>query len=261
MEDRNFDDLAEKFSRKIYADKKGQIRLAVVWRDLKEFLPELAGDGALNILDAGGGPGHISAELALQGHHVVHSDPSVNMLKMAEINAKELGVKEGAIDYRLEKVQEHSPLFFKSYDVVIFHAVLEWLGDPFSVLTWLLQYVRPGGALSLLFYNRHSVILTNLFKGNFRKVQRGDLGGSKRSLTPINPINPDNVYTFLQRSDYSIEVVSGVRVFNDYMSKATRDQRSLEDTLELEFMFCREVPYRSIARYIHVIARAPQESE
>jgi S-adenosylmethionine-dependent methyltransferase len=155
-------------------------------------------------------------------------------------------------------VQQHPISNKQKYDVVLFHAVLEWLADPFGVLQQVMQFVKPGGALSLLFYNRHSVVLTNLLKGNFNKVESGELRGHKKSLTPINPILPEEVYTFLKNTGYPIEVISGVRVFNDYIPRAVRDERSVEDTIALEARFSREEPYRAIARYIHVIVRVPK---
>ena len=35
MSDRNFDDIAEKFSRNIYDTPKGKIRQAILWQDLE----------------------------------------------------------------------------------------------------------------------------------------------------------------------------------------------------------------------------------
>ena len=34
MRDRNFDDIAEKFSRNIYGTTKGQLRQTILWQDL-----------------------------------------------------------------------------------------------------------------------------------------------------------------------------------------------------------------------------------
>ena len=36
--DRNFDELTEKFKNKVYGGLKGEIRLAVIWRDLNQVL-------------------------------------------------------------------------------------------------------------------------------------------------------------------------------------------------------------------------------
>ena len=54
MQDRNFDDIAEKFSRNIYGTTKGQ--RAILWQDLEPLLAQ-TGPGPLRVLDAGGGEG------------------------------------------------------------------------------------------------------------------------------------------------------------------------------------------------------------
>ncbi len=46
MQDRNFDDIAEKFSRNIYGTTKGQLRQAILWQDLEPLLAQL-GPGPL----------------------------------------------------------------------------------------------------------------------------------------------------------------------------------------------------------------------
>jgi S-adenosylmethionine-dependent methyltransferase len=38
VQDRNFDDIAEKFSRNIYGTTKGQLRQAILWQDLDTIL-------------------------------------------------------------------------------------------------------------------------------------------------------------------------------------------------------------------------------
>lgn len=56
MQDRNFDDIAEKFSRNIYGTTKGQLRQAILWQDLDRVLEEIGGR-KLRVLDAGGAKG------------------------------------------------------------------------------------------------------------------------------------------------------------------------------------------------------------
>ncbi len=41
MRDRNFDDIAEKFSRNIYGTTKGQLRQTILWQDLDTILATL----------------------------------------------------------------------------------------------------------------------------------------------------------------------------------------------------------------------------
>lgn len=54
MVDRNFDDIADKFTQNIYGTTKGKIREAVIWQDLNSLL-DLLPNKPLKILDAGGG--------------------------------------------------------------------------------------------------------------------------------------------------------------------------------------------------------------
>ena len=67
MQDRNFDDIAEKFSRNIYGTTKGQLRQAILWQDLDRVLAEM-GPQKLRVLDAGGGEGQTAIKMAEHGH-------------------------------------------------------------------------------------------------------------------------------------------------------------------------------------------------
>lgn len=62
MQDRNFDDIAEKFSRNIYGTTKGQLRQAILWQDLDRVLAEM-GPQKLRVLDAGGGEGQTAIKM------------------------------------------------------------------------------------------------------------------------------------------------------------------------------------------------------
>ena len=72
MDDRNFDDLADRFSDRIYNTEKGRLRLEI----LKEDLAELAHGQPLNIWDAGCGLGHLSLWVAENGHQLSLCDIS-----------------------------------------------------------------------------------------------------------------------------------------------------------------------------------------
>ena len=92
--DRNFDDLAEKFSRKVYGGLKGDIRLAVIRRDMQAAIASIAGERSLRILDVGGGLGQHSVELAQLGHRVVYSDISSVMCDAARAHARDQQVED-----------------------------------------------------------------------------------------------------------------------------------------------------------------------
>lgn len=67
------------------------------------------------------------------------------------------------------------------YDLVLCHAVLEWLAEPHAILPVLHQLCAPGGWLSLAFYNRDALIYRNLLKGHFRKLRKQRFAGEGRA--------------------------------------------------------------------------------
>lgn len=119
---------------------------------LREDVPELA-DQPMRILDAGGGSGHMAVRLAGLGHSVVLCDISEEMLAKAAMRAAEAGVAE-AIDIRHLSIQGYANIADERFDLVLCHAVLEWLDDPKSVVGDLARLVKQGGHLSVMFYNR-----------------------------------------------------------------------------------------------------------
>ena len=84
-EDRNFDPITEHFVKKVYGGLKGDIRLAVLKRDLSAVVSEFSQqlNRPLKILDVGAGLAQLSIELATQGHSVTINDISDNMLTEA----------------------------------------------------------------------------------------------------------------------------------------------------------------------------------
>lgn len=132
MQDRNFDDIAEKFSRNIYGTTKGQLRQAILWQDLDRVLEEIGGR-KLRVLDAGGGEGQTA-------------------IKMAE------------------------------------------------------------------------------------------------------PRDPAQVYQWLEAIGWQITGKTGVRVFHDYLREKHQQRDCYETLVELETRYCRQEPYISLGRYIHVTA-------
>ena len=125
MSDRHFDQLATRFAEKIYGGAKGVIRLAVLQADLKESLPQRP----LRVLDIGAGLGHMSLWLAQQGHDVTLAEPAAPMLEGARQRFAEAGQTATFIQ---APWQELLGQLTEPYDLVLCHAVLEWLAEPFQ---------------------------------------------------------------------------------------------------------------------------------
>lgn len=233
--DQNFDNLSSRFRKNIYNTAKGQIRLNILWRDLLEQIPAIE-TGGLSVLDAGAGQGNFSLQLAQKNHQLTLCDLSVKMLQDAQALFAEHKLDKD-VRFIHSSVQELAEHVDKQFDLVLFHAVLEWLAEPEETLKKLLQFIKPGGYLSVMFYSRTGLIYQNLTKGNFEHILNNSLSGEGKTLTPTNPQNPDDVYRWLNEQELQIMLKSGVRVFYDGISRERRKQISEDELLELEKRF------------------------
>lgn len=258
--DRNFDDLAARFSRNVYASLKGRIRLEVLKRDLLEFLPGLQAGGALSVLDAGAGQGHFAVELARMGHRVVLNDISAEMLVLARARLEEegnagLAERVGILQQPLQKLGD----CFDSnqFDLVVCHAVIEWLAEPRAVFDSLLPLLKPGGYFSLLFYNFHGLEYKNLLRTNFSNFNKAEFKAFRGSLTPIHPQTPEQVQQWVGEHDLEMVCKSGVRVFHDYILNRQEREREPEQLLQKELEYSRREPFWRLGRYVHFLCCKP----
>lgn len=247
MSDRHFDELATRFAEKIYGGAKGAIRLAVLQADLAEVLPSRP----LRVLDVGAGLGHMSLWLAGQGHAVTLAEPAAPMLDGARerFAAAQLPAQFLQASWQELATQAHEP-----YDLVLCHAVLEWLAEPAAILAPLRQLTAEDGWLSLAFYNRDALIYRNLLKGHFRKLRKEQFAGEGQSLTPQRPLDPRELEAQLA-PHWRIEARSGVRVFHDYIPAEFQGKATLEDLLEMELTYRRHPAFAGLGRYLHWMCR------
>jgi S-adenosylmethionine-dependent methyltransferase len=251
-----FNALAKRFEQKIYGSYKGDLRLYLLWDDLLHNIPMLQGGKPLTVLDAGGGLGQISQRLAALGHHVILSEPAAPMLQRAKELFVENGIDSSNVQFLQSTIQalpEH--LHDQQVDLVICHAVLEWLADPLPTLARLLPRIKPGGWLSLAFYNRESIVWKNLLKGNFKKAQEEHLSGDSGSLTPLHPQSAPEVLAWLQQEGLCVTSVTGIRCLHDYLYPGVTIPPS--ELMALERALSRQEPYKWLGRYIHVITEKP----
>ncbi|WP_243755432.1 methyltransferase domain-containing protein [Thiomicrorhabdus sp. 6S3-12] len=249
LKDRNFDKLVDKFEKKVYDTVKGEWRLKL----LKEDLADLRAKPCMTFWDAGCGFAQISQWLAEVGHEPVLCDLSHQMLLRAQNNFSAAGLSAEFIEGPAQEVAKQ----LEAKDLVLFHAVLEWLAEPKTTLQSVADKVKPGGYLSLLFYNRNSVVIRNTLRGGWRLpyLMNDEYIGKGKKLTPPNPQIPEEVCRWLEEWGFEIEVHTGIRVFHDYMTHEVLAESDLDDLLALEYRYCREPTYRNMARYIHLLAK------
>lgn len=249
MEDRNFDDLVERFSDRIYNTEKGRLRLEI----LKEDLAQIAASQSLNIWDAGCGLGQISMWLAQQGHQLTLCDISEKLLRQARSDFADAGLQADFHHKAAQQLANELPEF----DLVINHAVLEWLAEPIAGLQIIASKVKSEGYLSLMFYNRNAMVYQNVLRGGWRlpAIINDRYIGAGNRLSPPHPLFPHLVCEWLESNSFNIICHSGIRVFSDYLPASARAETDVNDLYQLEKQYCRLPAYRDLGRYVHLFAK------
>lgn len=243
--DRNFDDVANHFANKIYGGLKGTLRLAVLWRDIDKILPQLSGN---QVLDIGAGLGQISLRLAEEGYDCTLTDISKVMLDKAKASVS----PSSPVQFLHASYQDLPDLLVGNYDLILCHAVLEWIEYPDKLFAVIDKLLADKGVLSLCFYNPVAPIYRNLLLGNFYHVNHPK-PADNHSLTPNYPKDYDTVMHYLQ--DYEILTQSGIRVFYDYAIKKQGGLLVPDDVIALELQYSQQMPYWRMGRYLHIIAQ------
>ncbi len=133
------------------------------------------------MLDAGGGLGQISSGLAQRGHQILLCDLSAEMLRRAHQHAEAQGVSHN-MKFRQIAVQQVGEHLDTPVDLVLFHAVLEWVAEPEKAHQALYDALRPSGVMSVMFFNRHSLVFRNLTLGNFGYLRVNMAKKNRRSV-------------------------------------------------------------------------------
>lgn len=249
--DRNFDDLAQKFARKVYGELKGDIRLAVIWRDLLAAVSGLADGSSLRILDIGGGLGQLSIRTAELGHRVIYNDLSVEMLSLAQAEADKAKIKD-KITWHQGEYQNLEDQLEGRFDLILCHAMAEWLAQPEQLIARLEAMLAEKGTISLTFYNQHSLVYRNLIRGNF-KVLENPFEAHGGSLTPGTPLDPVLVEQWVADAGLHINSNTGIRVFHDYVTTQRGGHRDAASVIEMELRYSLLEPYKAMGRYIHLL--------
>ena len=260
--DRSFDAIADHFEKKVYGGLKGDIRLAVLRRDIFAYCTQMSQTlgRPLRILDVGAGLAQIAIELATQGHTLVINDISANMLKKAQANAEQNHQNDEklAITWHVcpyQELEEKLAGNTEKFDLIMCHALLEWLAEPAAVMDFFDKHLTDNGALSLCFYNPASFDYRNLIMGNFNLLDNTEYkADNKKSLTPNHPVAKEEVESWLEAHHYQTILASGLRVFHDYSPLKRGGHNDPEAVIRMELRYSQLEPYKWLGRYLHILA-------
>jgi trans-aconitate methyltransferase len=107
-----------------------------VWKLAAGLLEMLEAKSGERVLDLGCGTGHLTAQIAETGAHVVGIDKSGEMIRQARQKYPSL---------QFEVMDACEIVFPKPFDAVFSNATLHWIKEPERVITGIARALRPGG--------------------------------------------------------------------------------------------------------------------
>jgi S-adenosylmethionine-dependent methyltransferase len=246
-QDQSFDKFADKFEKNIYGSTKGQLRHELLVHYLHQSI-KLHSE-PLDVLDAGGGTGVMTEVMLNLGHRVKLTDISSDALFLA----KDKLVKSNKLE--IQHLDILSLGTEKQYDLVVCHAVLEWLQDPFEVMRKLVDLVKPGGHLSLSFFNHDAQLFGNMLYGNFDYVEQGMMSKNIVRLSPNNPQKPKVILSQLETLPVQVIKQAGIRCFHDYLKQPEKQTSEYEQLKKLEIQYGSTEPYLWLGKYFLIISQ------
>lgn len=252
--DRNFDDISQTFKQNIYGTPKGLLRLHALREDFAK--QQIDNQENLHILDAGGGMGQFSSELAEKGHQIELCDISAEMLEGASALFNEKGL-HSQLNLTQCSIQDIPNEFDQQFDLVMNHAVLEWITEPEQALKTLYDRVKPGGWLSIMFYNIHGRSWRGLMNGKLEAPTSSVERIAKQGIAPQQPLDPEWVHNQLLSLGLEIRSWRGIRFIYDHMHQKIRERVGIDAIAASESEYGYQAPYRDLARYVHMLCQKP----
>lgn len=245
--DQSFDTIATKFENNIYGSTKGQLRHDLLLHYLTEHI-ELQ-QSPLKILDAGGGTGVMCESLLHYGHDLTLNDVSKDSLDIAKEkmgSSQSVTFSHGEIQRLVDN---------EGFDLVICHAVLEWLKHPLEAIEHLIQLTAPGGYLSISFFNRDAKLFGNLLYGNFDYVKQGMKNKNTVRLNPDMSLSPKDILNFLDAKAVQLIHQAGIRCVHDYMFDRSMQTSRYDEIKQMEIAYGQQHPYCWLGKYFHIILK------
>lgn len=254
--------IAQEFNQGIQIWKENQIapwgrlRYTMVMANLEPHLAQ-----AQYILDMGGGNGVESVLLAKQGYQVALVDFSTEMLAEGKLAIDDAELSTQITQYQAD-VLDLPKLFDQgTFDVALFHNVLQYVPDPIGALQAIAHVLKPNAIFSFGIINPYSEVLIPALRefdlgkaldNVGTKVKRNNIFGRTHPLYDL-----DELKQMLCNTGFCVEHHYGVRCLCDYIAdnELKSNQDSFAKLEQLEMAVRDKHPYNLFARFWHLIAR------
>lgn len=243
---------------------EGRLRLDLAFANLKEFLPQ--DTRSLRALDLGGGTGALTVRLAQLGFHVTLLDGSSPMLDFAKHAAEQAGVTDRIALQEGDAAQCAAIFQAGSFDVILCHNVLEFVGEPRALLCGAARLMRGRSSIiSILVRNQPGEV----FKA---ALLNGDLVAAGQSLDAewgdeslyggrVRLFTMKSLQALMSEASLAVAAERGVRVLSDYLPPKVSRTGEYQRIFELERKLGNRSAFAAVARYAQCVARRADSND
>jgi SAM-dependent methyltransferase len=235
---------------------RGYVRYKLTRLNLKPFIAKKK----LHVLDVGGGSGADAAWLAKLGHEVTFIEPSIEQRRFAErrfnfllqdSQRARIHIAEGTLD--------DSSLTKASFDVLLLHTVALFQVDPDAFIQHALQFVKPGGIVSVIEKGYYGVEFRDICDGNFADLARlRTTGYSVNNLKQSGKaFKPEELEILLGNAGFTVLDWSGIRLITDDFDMPVEriPANNLKLIIDAEYRHGHHPAIRGQGQLLHFIAR------
>lgn len=227
--------------------------------NIRRFVPDEPG---ARILDAGGGTGIWSVELAKMGYHIILTDISEGMLAKAREKVSSLGLGH------LVEITNSNILEMPEFDVNSFAMVLvegdplSYCGDHKQAMREMIRVLRPGGTLIASVDNRASGLnwLADADAGTIEQyLETGDV------IIPTNlpedqryrchTFTPSELRELFESHGLTVERIIGKPVLRGLAIARSDDSAVQERLYQLELKYCDDPNYLGLGGHLEIAGR------
>jgi S-adenosylmethionine-dependent methyltransferase len=185
------------------------------------------------------------------------------MLRLASQDAQACKVTPQISFCHAEASQLRDLFAAESFDVVVCHNLLEYIGDSPKTVCDIAHVLQRDGVASVLVRNRAGEVLKDAVKSADWELATANLTaptvvdtlyGNRTSV-----FAPADLQDLIARAGLDVVAQHGVRVFSDYVAQEKLTDAAFSQIFELESTLGARPDFYAIARYIQVIARCASD--
>jgi len=251
--------------RRLVKDPYHRLELDTTLHFLEKYLPE----GGL-MLDAGGGPGRYTLELATRGHDVVLLDLTAANLAFARRQIKKAGIREQVKDVVEGSIVDLSRFKDDTFDgVVCTGGPLSHLLDPLDrdrAILELIRVAKPGAPVFISVIGRLSVLIYDLYTApeaiglaHFKPMRdTGDFGG-ENMFTCCHFFLPEEFRAAFDGKPVEVLAMAGLEGISSHQRRALSRLRKNEELwaiwMETHYQTCTHLSIVGISEHMLLVCR------